>query len=77
MTGEDPVASARAKWSPKSYDGESSEPAHVRVWGERAPLEKLLAALPDDDRVPGEDTRFGALAVRLWGPLLRSEGPPL
>jgi exodeoxyribonuclease V gamma subunit len=77
MTGEDPVAAARAKWSPKNYDGESFEPAHVRVWGERAPLEKLLAALPDDGQVPGEETRFGALAVRLWGPLLRSEGPPL
>ena len=43
--------------------GEDAGPAHVRVWGEHADLDRL--------------TRLGALAERLWLPLLRSERGPV
>ena len=51
--------------------GEDAAPAHVRVWGAALPLGELLAI----DPMPGEDhhgtgSRLGALAARVWLPLL-------
>jgi exodeoxyribonuclease V gamma subunit len=46
--------------------GEATDPAHVRVWGPRS--DALTT-----QRGEAEPTRFGDLAVRLWGPLLRCE----
>ena len=73
FVGDDAVAAARSKWSPKAFDGENAAPAHVRVWGAYAPLEDLLGPVPPGEDDAGEQTRFGALAARLWTPLLRSE----
>jgi exodeoxyribonuclease V gamma subunit len=54
--------------------GEDADKAHVEVWGPRAPLTKLLAAQPrPGEEVDGEDTRFGALAARLWLPVFDAE----
>ncbi|MEZ0577249.1 exodeoxyribonuclease V subunit gamma [Nocardioides sp. MH1] len=50
------------------FDGERLEPEHVLVWGDKA-------ALPGVGE-PGEGEephRFGALAMRVWSPLLESE----
>ena len=55
------------------YPAEDADPAHVRVWGANAPLERLLGPPAAGEEVPGEDTRLGAFAARLWLPLLRSE----
>ncbi len=47
---------------------------YVEVWGAAAPLAVLLdAPRPDEVAVPGENTRLGAYASRLWRPLLDAE----
>ncbi len=56
--------------------GECSDPEHVLLHGEQAPLSVLTgqALLPGD--VPSgadESDRFGALARRLWQPLIEHE----
>ena len=57
--------------SRSTFPGEESDPAHVRVWGEHARLDR-----PDPNRLrageelAGETDRLGAYAARLWGPLL-------
>jgi exodeoxyribonuclease V gamma subunit len=70
---DDPVEAARKKWKSGSYPAEDAEPAHERVWGPRPALEKLLGPVPPGEEVEGEQTRLGALAARVWLPLLRCE----
>jgi exodeoxyribonuclease V gamma subunit len=73
-SGRDPVKVAGYRWSSQNnFHGEDAEPAHVRVWGPRARLEVLLDPPHPGEEVPGEGTRLGALAARLWGPLLQAE----
>lgn len=71
--GRDPVFSASKKWASKFYDAEVTDKANVRVWGPHAPLQVLLGPPRPGEEVDGEDTRLGALAARLWLPLLRAE----
>lgn len=71
--GDDPRAAAERRWRTQRYPGDDAEPAHERVWGVRAPLDDLLGPVPAAEQVEGEDTRLGALAARLWQPLLRCE----
>ncbi|MEZ0362613.1 exodeoxyribonuclease V subunit gamma [Mycobacterium sp. pUA109] len=73
--GRDPVGYAGSKWSSQRYPGENAEPAHEKVWGPRAALDVLLGPPRPGEEVDGEDTRLGALAARLWLPLLRAERP--
>jgi exodeoxyribonuclease V gamma subunit len=43
----------------------------VRVWGDQAGLDVLLAQTPaPGEEVDGQTTRLGALAVTLWRPIL-------
>jgi exodeoxyribonuclease V gamma subunit len=73
--GKDPVKYARSKWETNNFhQGEDSEAAHARVWGLKAPFEKLLGPPLPGLEMPGEDTRLGALATRLWLPALAAEG---
>jgi exodeoxyribonuclease V gamma subunit len=59
---------ALRKWT-SGAGAEQADDAHVRVWG-RAPGPDVLIG-PGG---PGsEPTRFGALAMRLWAPLLTAE----
>ena len=75
--GKDPVKYARSKWETDNFhDGEDGEPAHVRVWGPKPSFERLLGPPHPGLGMPGEDTRLGALAVRLWLPVLAAEGKP-
>jgi exodeoxyribonuclease V gamma subunit len=72
--GRDSRMAAGWRWrSQNNYHGENADPANVEIWGEGAPLQVLLGAPRSGEEVAGEDTRLGALAARLWGPLLRSE----
>jgi exodeoxyribonuclease V gamma subunit len=72
--GGDPVKAAGWRWhSGDRFRGENAEPAHERVWGKTAPLTVLLGAAHPGEGADGEDTRLGALAARLWLPLLRAE----
>jgi exodeoxyribonuclease V gamma subunit len=73
LRGRDPVVPARRTWT-SQFGGDSSEPAHVRVWGgPPAPFDALLVAPRDGEEVAGEDTRLGAFAARLWFPVLHAE----
>ncbi|WP_300017526.1 exodeoxyribonuclease V subunit gamma [Pseudonocardia sp.] len=60
------LADALREWT--GAIGEAADDAHVRVWG---PASDALAAQPGPPG--GEPTRFGALARRLWEPLLECE----
>lgn len=71
--GRDPAWYANSKWSTQRYPGEDADPACVRVWGPRAPIDVLQGPPRPGEEIDGEDTRLGALAARLWLPLLRSE----
>jgi exodeoxyribonuclease V gamma subunit len=69
---------ARQEWKSRDWDQEDREPEHQLVLGGVVPFDDLLLWPPAD----GEDgagwdadepTRFGRLAVRLWGGLLACE----
>jgi exodeoxyribonuclease V gamma subunit len=75
--GKNPVHCARSTWeSNNSRNGEGHDKAHVRVWGANPRLDVLLGPPRPGEEMPGEDTRLGALAARLWLPLLDAEGTP-
>jgi exodeoxyribonuclease V gamma subunit len=78
--GEGPAREARSRWA-SAYDedqGECTDPEHELVLGRAAPFEQLLDGPPEEDETgPGwdssEPSRFGRLALRLWGPVLGHE----
>jgi exodeoxyribonuclease V gamma subunit len=73
--GDDPYAAAQEKWqTTRFHTGEGAERAHVRVWGDNPAFGRLLGPPRPDEQLPGEDTRLGALAARLWLPVLAAEG---
>lgn len=64
-------AYAKTRWESDKFPGECAQPAQVVVWGPDLPLAALLSVPPRAGEDPtGEGTRLGALALRLWGPLL-------
>ena len=64
---------ARKEWN-REPGGEREDRSHQHVWGDRPAFERLLAGEPGDgERWPGETTRFGALACRLWTPVRTAE----
>jgi exodeoxyribonuclease V gamma subunit len=71
---DEAVRMARRQWVSGDFPGEDADAANELVWGRRADLDVLLTeeALLDPRAQP-EPTRFGALAVRLWAPLLAAE----
>ncbi|WP_132145321.1 exodeoxyribonuclease V subunit gamma [Kribbella antiqua] len=72
-TDDDPMLAAERRWRPANYDGENSDPAHVRVWGSNTHLKALLEPTRPGEERPGEPTRLGAYANRVWEPMLRFE----
>ena len=72
-TGADPVQAAERTWLSRRFDGENAAPAQERVWGPHAPLGVLLEPPRPGEERPGESTRLGAYAARLWEPMLRFE----
>jgi exodeoxyribonuclease V gamma subunit len=68
------LEAARVKWDGDYGDGRDRY--HLRVWGERAALERLLESPPPPAELADgstETSRFGALACRLWFPMLGAE----
>ena len=60
--GDDPVDAARDQWTTQRFHtGEDDAPAHRKVWGDNAPLERLI------------DAGLAAHAERLWLPMLTAE----
>lgn len=69
----DPFEPARRAWASGRFDGEDAAAAQQRAWGGRVPLAELLGHPGPGEEVPGEATRLGALAARLWAPMLEAE----
>ncbi|HQR27197.1 MAG TPA: exodeoxyribonuclease V subunit gamma [Nocardioides sp.] len=67
------VRKAGFDWYDGTFPGEGADPAQVRVWGARAALPGLAERPRPGEEHPGETTRFGALAMGLWSPLLDAE----
>jgi exodeoxyribonuclease V gamma subunit len=65
---------AGQEWDPRSsrFPGENADAAHRFVWGEQAPLDVLLGRPRAEEEYAGETTRLGALALRLWTPILQA-----
>ncbi|MEO7351746.1 MAG: exodeoxyribonuclease V subunit gamma, partial [Marmoricola sp.] len=61
---------AEFKWLSNKFPGENDDAAHVAVWGPGAPLDVLLGEPRSGESYDGETTRLGALALRLWRPML-------
>jgi exodeoxyribonuclease V gamma subunit len=70
---EDPERAAEWRWKSNKFPGEDQDEGYVRVWGHNASLRVLLDPPGPGEAVPGEATRLGAYAARLWSPLLRAE----
>ncbi len=67
------IAQAHRAWDDTdAFPGEGSDSALLRVWG-RGGLPGLDRPPPPGFEFPGETTMFGALAMRLWHPLLTAE----
>jgi exodeoxyribonuclease V gamma subunit len=60
-------------WADGRFPGEQSDPEQVRAWGQGAGIPGLDERPGAGEEHPGESTRFGALALRLWSPLLIAE----
>jgi exodeoxyribonuclease V gamma subunit len=79
FAGEDAAEAAWGEWTSKwKWAREDLAPEHVLVFGEQLDFEELLALRPQpDERGKGwdetEKSRFGRLALRLWGDLMSHE----
>jgi len=60
-------------WQDGRFPGECSDAEQVRAWGAKASIPGTGAAPLDDEAYDGETHRFGALAMRVWSPLLVAE----
>jgi len=70
--GSDPAYAAGNRWRSSNFPGDDAQAAHVRAWGQGAPLADLMQPLRPGEEHPGEDNRLGAYAARLWLPLLNA-----
>jgi len=61
------------EWRSGKYPGEDADPAQVLVHGAGASIPGRLEVPHDDEEIAGENTRFGALALKVWSPLLDAE----
>ena len=71
-SGGDAAYRAGIRWNSGAFPGENKQPANARVWGSGAPLTALLDPVGPGEEYPGETTRLGAYAARLWLPLLQA-----
>ncbi|HLR98816.1 exodeoxyribonuclease V subunit gamma [Mycolicibacillus parakoreensis] len=69
----DPFDAARDQWRKGRFPGENATAAHQMVWGDGADLRCLLTDPRPEEAWRGESTRLGALAMRVWNPLLAAE----
>ncbi len=61
------------EWHSARYDGEDADAAQVLVHGPGASVPGRLEIPHEDEEMAGENTRFGALALKVWSPLLDAE----
>jgi exodeoxyribonuclease V gamma subunit len=72
---KDPLEQANRDWvtdrdRAHAIPGEQDDFAHVRVYGDDAPLTVLTGPPRDDEAFNDEPHRLGQLAWRVWSPLL-------
>ncbi|MFZ2501331.1 MAG: exodeoxyribonuclease V subunit gamma, partial [Nocardioides sp.] len=73
------LKAASKRWQDDRFKGEQSDAENVRLYGRRASLPGTRKADWGDldiPREPDESAPFGALAMRLWRPLLEAENQP-
>jgi exodeoxyribonuclease V gamma subunit len=68
----DALEKAAYEWT-SAYGGDRDSDAVRRVWGAAAGLPGVGVAPGSGEGFPGETSRFGALAMRVWSPLIQAE----
>jgi exodeoxyribonuclease V gamma subunit len=68
----DALEKAGYEWT-SAFGGDRDGEAAVRVWGPAAPLPGVGVPPGAAEEFPGETSRFGALAMRVWSPLIQAE----
>jgi exodeoxyribonuclease V gamma subunit len=69
----DALQKAGYDWKDGKFPGEQSDAAALTVWG-RVDEPPEAGAPPDPgEEFPGETGRFGALAMRVWSPVIEAE----
>ncbi len=71
--GPDALVKAGYDWKDGRFPGEQSDPAALMVWGRRLEPPDVSERPGAGEEFPGETGRFGALALRVWSPLLEAE----
>jgi exodeoxyribonuclease V gamma subunit len=69
----DALVKAGYDWKDNKFPGEQSDPAVVKIWGRVDEPPEVGHAPPAGEAFPGETGRFGALAMRVWSPLIEAE----
>jgi exodeoxyribonuclease V gamma subunit len=72
-TIDEALVKAGYDWNDGRFPGECSDPEQLRVWGPKASLPGLAEPPGPGEEYDGETSRFGALAMRVWSPLLIAE----
>jgi exodeoxyribonuclease V gamma subunit len=68
----DALEKAAYEWT-SAYGGDRDSAAVRRVWGPAAGLPGVAVAPGPGEDFSGETSRFGALAMRVWSPLIQAE----
>ncbi|HEX3929821.1 MAG TPA: exodeoxyribonuclease V subunit gamma [Nocardioides sp.] len=69
----DALLKAGYDWRDSKFPGEQSDPAALKIWGLLDEPPDVRAAPGDGEGFAGETGRFGALAMRVWSPLVAAE----
>jgi len=69
----DALQKAGYDWKDGKFPGEQSEPAVLRIWGHVDEPPEVGAPPCPGEEFSGEAGRFGALAMRVWSPLIEAE----
>ena len=73
---KDPYWPARREWETQDSSpvpGEQDDPSHVRVYGRRAPFDRLVEDPRPDERWNDERNRMAQYALRIWQPVFDHE----
>jgi exodeoxyribonuclease V gamma subunit len=69
----DALVKAGYDWRDSRFPGEQSDPAVLKIWGRLEEPPEVGGSPAPGEEFPGETGRFGALAMRVWGPLVQAE----
>ncbi|GGU24412.1 exodeoxyribonuclease V subunit gamma [Nocardioides albus] len=70
---DDALYKAGWEWNDGRFEGEESDVEQVRAWGTGSGIPGLGDPPGSGEEFDGETSRFGALAMRVWSPLLTAE----